>query len=183
MLRQLKAIALSGSLLAASSTATATATLKSGHMFVYATQYAPCTVRKISDLAFGINDFAESKDLNETSGAGGHPGELDLHCGDSLTTIGFDHGSNFNGLFRRMSDGNGHYLSYVLCQNAATTLWNCLPWDGFLFRETLLKDRKANPSAIDHVFVHGIVPDIGFLNDARDANYSDTVNFTVVVNV
>lgn len=182
MLKQLSATIILVSLFSASSIAIARASLKSGHVVVSATQYAPCTVRKISDLAFGAGDFAELKDLSESSGAGGHAGELDLHCGDSLTTIAFDRGMHFNGFFRRMSDGNGHYINYVLCQNAATALWNCSPWDGFFFREILSAGRKANPSAIDHIFVHGIVPDIAS-NDVGDGSYSDVVNYTVVVNV
>ena len=155
----------------------ALAVQRTGSMSVSATQSTPCTVTKVADLSFGTNDFAEGHDLNETSG-GGHPGELDLTCGDDDTTVAFDNGNHFDGTIRHMDDGSGNEISYLLCSNAATSQSDCTQ-----FPLALADNRNGgSDTATDKVYVHGIVPD-GGQNDQHDAYYSDTVGYTVSVNV
>lgn len=151
-----------------------------GTMRVSATELRTCTVRKIANVSFGSNDFAEGNDLNETSGSGGHWGEIDLTCGDdTYTTVGFDNGSYFDGSSRRLSDGSGHYLRYMLCQNDAHSSGNCALWNDTYYVQPHFFDTGSASTA--KVLVHGIIMD-GSANDAPDAKYSDTVEYTVTIN-
>jgi spore coat protein U-like protein len=156
------------------------ANVVTGAMRVSATELRTCTVRKIADLSFGINDFAEGSDLNETAGTGAHTGEIDLTCGDdTYTTVGFGNGSNFDGSSRRMADGSGHYLRYILCQNVASASNDCALWNDTYYVQPYFFDSGSRST--DKILVHGIVMD-GGSNDVPDSSYSDIVEYTVTIN-
>ena len=145
----------------------------SGTFSVLATQFTPCST-SATNVNFGTQDF----DNGITTGVapGSSSGVITLNCGDELTEVDIGNGQNWgkdgnDPNDRSMTDGQGHYLAYVLLNSNANNPNN----DTNAGNPITLPDSRNN-SNVDHLTIVGQTPNNV---DPAEGSYSDLVTYIV----
>ncbi len=150
-------ILVSGALLAtatAAQAATATNTFQTRINII-----AECQITSPTDMDFGDKGLLNSNvDATAT---------FNVRCNENLSyTISLDDGQNASGGASRMTDGNGHYVTYELYQDSGrTTLWDAT------------NTKSSTGTGVDQTFtIYGRVPP---QSTPPVGLYTDTVTITV----
>jgi len=151
-------ILVSGALLAASAAAAQAATATNTFQ-ARITIIAQCEITSPTDLDFGSQGLLNSNvDATAT---------FNVRCNENLSyNIALDDGQNASGGSSRMTDGNGHYVTYELYQDSNhSTLWDAT------------NTVASTGTGVDQTFtIYGRVPP---QSTPPVGNYSDTVTITV----
>ncbi len=129
---------------------------------VVATYADACYVSTATDLSFGsVASLASAQ--NQVSA-------ITLHCPSSTPwDLGLNNGSNANGSTRRMTDGSGHYITYLLYRDSARST----PWGNTVGTDTV---HGTGTGSTQTETVYGQVP---AQSVPAGGTYSDTVTVTL----